>query len=152
MASIFFAIVEIYDNQFKFSYLRNKTFLPNLLLHFLNLHQILHKFEEKDDPHSLCISESRTCERPCLLTHWLLIRSILFVKVRIFGNQFKFAILKKRWPSCTCLDKWLKSPVWEHRATVNILKGPKESWNLHSSTFIIFFHISKGNGIVTWLS
>ena len=39
----------------------------------------------------------------------------------------------------TCLDKGLKSPVWEHRLTINMLKSPKDWWNLHASTFIIFF-------------
>ena len=33
-----------------------------------------------------------------------------------------------------------KSRVSEHPSTVNILKGHKNQWNLHGSTFIIIFH------------
>ena len=50
-----------------------------------------------------------------------------------FGNYG----LQKTW-----LDKYLKSPISEHRSRVNMLKGLKHFWNLHDSTFIIFFHHS----------
>ena len=40
-------------------------------------------------------------------------------------------------PSKSWLDHSLKSPVSEHRSTVNMLKGPKHFWNRHESTFII---------------
>ena len=39
----------------------------------------------------------------------------------------------------TSLDKCLKNLVLEHHLTVNMRKGPKHSWNMHHSTFIIFF-------------
>ena len=55
---------------------------------------------------------------------------------------------KKRWPSqllyswnyrlsITWLDKYLKSPVSEHRFSVNMLKDPKGCWNLHGGTLKI---------------
>ena len=44
----------------------------------------------------------------------------------------------------TQLDNCLKSPLSEHRSTVNMLKGRKHCWNLHDSTFTIFPHISEG--------
>ena len=37
------------------------------------------------------------------------------------------------------LDKRLKKLVSEQCSTVKVLKGPKHCWNLHDSTFIIFF-------------
>ena len=37
-----------------------------------------------------------------------------------------------------CLSKYLISPVSEHGSPVNMLKGPKHCWNLHSTTFIMF--------------
>ena len=39
----------------------------------------------------------------------------------------------------TWLDRSLKKNVSEHTLTVNMLKDPKLLWNLHESTFIIFF-------------
>ena len=70
---------------------------------------------------------------------------------------------KKRWPSqllyswnyrlsITWLDKYLKSPVSEHRFSVNMLKGPKGCWNLHGGTFIIFLHPFEGNKFWKYLS
>ena len=41
--------------------------------------------------------------------------------------------LRKTW-----LDKLLKSLVSEHCSTVNMLKGPKHSWNLYGRTFVMF--------------
>ena len=37
------------------------------------------------------------------------------------------------------LLKYLKSPVSEYLWTANMLKGPKDCWNLRSSIFFIFF-------------
>ena len=64
------------------------------------------------------------------------------------------SISKKRWPSSlmyfpnyklqnTWLDKCLKSPVSEHRWTVNMLHGPKQCCNMHGTTFIGFSHQSE---------
>ena len=39
----------------------------------------------------------------------------------------------------TLLLKWLKCPVSEHPSIVNMLKDSKHCWNLHNSTFTIFF-------------
>ena len=41
------------------------------------------------------------------------------------------------------LLKCLKSPVSEHLLTVNMLKGPKGSLNLHGRIFVIFFYHSE---------
>ena len=41
--------------------------------------------------------------------------------------------------SKTGLDFFLKNAGWEHPSTVNMLKGSKRLWNLHETTFIIFF-------------
>ena len=69
----------------------------------------------------------------------------------------KVAILwKKRWASeviCFCkyglvnavLLKCLRSPVSEHLRTVNMLKGPKESFNLHGSLLSYFLITLKVN-------
>ena len=51
----------------------------------------------------------------------------------------------------TCLDKCLKNPVSEYPSTVNIIKVAKLCWNLHDSTFIIFFHSSERNWIAKLL-
>ena len=42
-------------------------------------------------------------------------------------------------------DDYLKSAVSQHPFTVNMLKGPKYYWNLHESTFIIFFLAFDGS-------
>ena len=70
---------------------------------------------------------------------------------------------KTRWPSflmyfrknglqMASLDKCRKSPVSEHRWTVNILKDPKHCKNLLGSTFIRFCHHSERNGVRKCLS
>ena len=41
------------------------------------------------------------------------------------------------------LVKCLKSSVSEHLWTINMLKCPKDCWNLHESYFIIFFDQSE---------
>ena len=41
------------------------------------------------------------------------------------------------------LDHSLKSAVSEHALTVNMWKHPKSLWNLHESTFIMFFDPSR---------
>ena len=40
----------------------------------------------------------------------------------------------------TWLDHYLKSAISELLLTVNMLKCPKDLWNLYENTFIIFFH------------
>ena len=56
--------------------------------------------------------------------------------------------------SKTWLDHSLKSAVSEHPSTGNKLNVPKHLWNLHDSTFIIFFHHSEekwfGNYLPDW--
>ena len=47
----------------------------------------------------------------------------------------------------TWLDHSLKNNVSEHPLTVNMLNSTKHLYNLHESTFIIFFHHSER----TWL-
>ena len=42
-----------------------------------------------------------------------------------------------------CLDRSLNSVVSEDPSTFNMLKSPKHLWNLHESTFIIFFSHSE---------
>ena len=56
--------------------------------------------------------------------------------------NFRYYGLQKTW-----LDKCLKSPVSEHRSTVDMLKRPKHYYNLHGSTFIIFSHHSERNKV-----
>ena len=53
---------------------------------------------------------------------------------------FRYYRLSKTW-----LGHSLKYTVSEHPLTVNTLKGPKHLWNLHESTFIIFFISLMGN-------
>ena len=47
--------------------------------------------------------------------------------------------LQKKW-----LDKSLKSSISGHRLTVNMPKCPRHCWNLHCSSFIIFYHHYEG--------
>ena len=61
------------------------------------------------------------------------ILNILKKNVTLIAYVFSYQILSKTW-----LDKCLKSLVLEHPLTVNMRKGPKHSWNVHHSTFIIF--------------
>ena len=53
--------------------------------------------------------------------------------------------------SNTWLDNSLKSTVSEYPLTVNMLKCPKHLWNLHGSSFIIFFHHAEGKGFRKYL-
>ena len=43
-----------------------------------------------------CLSQFYLKSHDCLLTHWLQMTSILFVIVRIHGNQFKSSYLRKK--------------------------------------------------------
>ena len=99
--------------------------------------------------------------------------SILFVIVKIYAIPEVFFhfwnlnqicnILKKRWASYlmflknfglrqTFLDKFLKSPVSEHRSTVNMLNGRKHFWNLPHRSFIRFSHHADTNGVGKYFS
>ena len=49
---------------------------------------------------------------------------------------------KLRTAKYTCLDKCSKSPISKHPSRVNVLRQPKHCWNLHDSTFLIFFNHS----------
>ena len=45
--------------------------------------------------------------------------------------------------SKTCSGNSLKSAVSQHPLPLNNLKDPEHLWNLHESTFIIFFQQSE---------
>ena len=47
----------------------------------------------------------------------------------------------------TSLDKSLKGPVWEHPSTYDMVNGPKRSFNLNESAFIILSDHCEGNGV-----
>ena len=50
-------------------------------------------------------------------------------------------------PRKTCLDKCLKTPVWEDVSTGDMVNGPKRWFNLNESTFIILSDHCKGNWV-----
>ena len=93
-------------------------------------------------------------EKPFLnfLFHLGNIRQILNLfekKMIVIANVFARLQTVKTW-----VDHSLKSVVSEHPWAVNTLKGPKHLWNLHESTFIIFFDHSDekllGNYLPYW--
>ena len=43
----------------------------------------------------------------------------------------------------TLVDRSVKSTVSEHPLAVDMLKGPKDLWTQHETTFIIFFDFSE---------
>ena len=49
--------------------------------------------------------------------------------------------------SMTSLKNSLESNVSEAPSTVNLLLGAKHLWNLHESTFIIFFDYSEAQSL-----
>ena len=69
------------------------------------------------------------------------------IRMTFIAYVFKQYGLQKMW-----LDKCLKSFVSEHHSTVNILKGRKQLWNLHDSTFIKFLHQYEQNWLGKCLS
>ena len=62
MTVILCLIVRIYGHQFKCNYLRNKNIFEFFTL-FLKSTSRFEDFENKDDPHNLCISESMDTNR-----------------------------------------------------------------------------------------
>ena len=65
---------------------------------------------------------------------------------------------KKRWPSelmyfrnyrprKTCLDKCLKTSVWEYLSTRDMVNGPKNWFNLNESVFMILSDHREGNWV-----
>ena len=66
------------------------------------------------------------------------ILNIFKKKKIVIANYFRNYRVSK-----TCLDHSLISPVSEHPSTINMLKCPKQLWNLHDTTFIIFFYHSE---------
>ena len=52
----------------------------------------------------------------------------------VIANMFRKLKTVKTW-----FDHSLKSAVSEHALAVNMLKGHINLWNLHESTFVIFF-------------
>ena len=63
-------------------------------------------------------------------------------KVIVIANVFPKLQTVKFW-----LDRSLNSVVSEDPSTFNMLKSPKHLWNLHESTFIIFFSHSEDKRI-----
>ena len=53
--------------------------------------------------------------------------------------------------SKTWLDQYLKRAISEDPSTVNMVNGPKDLWNLHDCSFIIFFHHSEGKWLGLYL-
>ena len=47
----------------------------------------------------------------------------------------------------TCLDKYLKTPVWEDPSTCRMLSGPKHWFNLNASTFTILIDHYEGKWV-----
>ena len=50
-------------------------------------------------------------------------------------------------PRQTCLDKCLKTAVWEAVSTVDIVNKPKHWFNLNESAFILLSDHSEGNWV-----
>ena len=69
---------------------------------------------------------------------------------RRWASYLKY--LRNYWPRKTWLLKCQKGPVSEHLLPVNVLTGPKQCWNLHSSTFILLLHHSNMNEVGKCLS
>ena len=65
----------------------------------------------------------------------------------VIANVFPKLKTLKTW-----LDHFLKSVVSEYPLAVNMLKGPKDLWNLHESTFIICFDHSDLKWLRKYLS
>ena len=63
-------------------------------------------------------------------------------------NPKKMMAIANLFPKLNTVTTWvdlsLKTPVSEHPLGVNMWKGPKYLWNLHETTFIIFFDHSEG--------
>ena len=58
MTSIFCLIETMLRNQFRCNYLKNKKTFLNFSFQFLNLAEIFIIFQNKEDPHSWCISSN----------------------------------------------------------------------------------------------
>ena len=64
MTSVLFVIARTYLNQLKCDYLKNKKLFSQSFLVFLkSTWSFEHLEKEKDEPHSLCISEIMDCEK-----------------------------------------------------------------------------------------
>ena len=89
----------------------------------------------------------------CLRNHKLF--PILFIRFWIY---IKFSMLWKKnethgssiWEVIdwkVCLFKWIIGYVFEKSLAMNVLKSPKNSWNLQKSTFILLFHHFQENWV-----
>ena len=105
--------------------------IPSILFRILRICRSLFKYNYlKNRKHFLSV-----------LFHLWTLHQILNISKKkkiVIANVFP-----KLQPSRTWLDHSLKTTASEHSSTVNMLKVPKHLWNLHESTFIIFFHHSE---------
>ena len=78
------------------------------------------------------------------LHFWNLQNYLKFLK-KTSTSQLKYLqyfLLRKTW-----LLECLKDPVWEHPFSMNLLTGPKDRWNLHEKTCILWIDQSKMNWV-----
>ena len=66
------------------------------------------------------------------------------IQMQLSEKQKSFSIIFTAFLKCRLnfqyfFDKFLKSPILEDPSTRNMVNVPKHCWNLHHSTFIIFF-------------
>ena len=66
------------------------------------------------------------------------------IQMQLSEKQKTFSIIFTAFLKCRLnfqyfFDKFLKSPILEDPSTGNMVNVPKHCWNLHHSTFIIFF-------------
>ena len=66
------------------------------------------------------------------------------IQMQLSEKQKSFSIIFTAFLKCRLnfqyfFDKFLKSPILEDPSTGNMVNVPKHCWNLHHSTFIIFF-------------
>ena len=92
----------------------------------------------------MILSEKKKVFLKFLLDFWDLSEILNLSKKKVSFKAFVFP--KLRIPN-TCLDKCLKSLVPEKPSTYNMVNGPKQCWNHHHSTFIIFINHCPGNAV-----
>ena len=75
-----------------------------------------------------------------LIYFWNLHQILNILEKAITLFSFRTYVLQKTW-----LDKCLKSVIWGHGWTVNMLKGPKHWLSLYGSDFIVYSYHSDRN-------
>ena len=103
----------------------------------------------------------------CLLSHWLPMTIILFVKETIDCNICRYNYLRKKkkfsiffflfffffWIFKIYIQFWTFSvPIWDNPSTSNMVNGLKLGWNLNYSTFTIYIDHCEGNSVAKSLS